>query len=276
MLSDFVYTLGCQLLIMFPIWAVSTSGGYFWKLFRLPPHEATKITLLGASTVFQGATLVFCFIEKHQVIMQLGSVKKFMLKPISRYILAVSTTICALSVPTLFYCGKISREEALIEIQLFYPKLLSSFEMMEQFSYFKKSEIFDILVVISVIFVCFGSCFCFIMTFHMIVVFNAKLSTISNARKQIHKKALQNLLAQAATFIMLVIPLAVILIDMTIGFKNRNILLVNELVFTSHSSVNSFVMIWTVKEYRLFVFPCFYSKPLLKNGQSEFFKTQVY
>ncbi|CAI5453620.1 unnamed protein product [Caenorhabditis angaria] len=249
---DLVITMFGQVVTMFPIWAAHSEHGVFWRVFGWNTHW-TVVSIMAFASI-QLTTLSMCYLKKHQTINNLTDTRFFHISPNNSRLLIASISL-ALAIQTFsFSMTAKSKAEQMKLVKILYPEFWMNFERIPSFVIYEKQFIMFFLLVTGSICQVSVGILIFVLTSHMLYILHKNNRKVSGIMYTKQKIALYGLLAQTSTYSCMLIPIACAVVIIALDLQHiTNVSLIFILMFSTHSSLNCIVMIFTTASFRKWI-----------------------
>ncbi|CAI5451683.1 unnamed protein product [Caenorhabditis angaria] len=253
---DFLLTFLMKPIPLMPIIGIYSSNGLLWTLFGISTTFSLKIFIFGLMNTI--VSLSICFLRKFLSIYALKGKKNRVEKYTKIIMIAMFLLSQATSISFAIVVANKTEQQKYVAKE--YPELVQYFESVGDYfvSIYSQGEV--IYFIWNAIFLPLNMIIVTSATIQMFDILRSYKSKISKSNYLKHRNALKSLLAQASTSILFLAPCIVVSFLLFLQFEEANLVsLFAAAIFTTHSSTNSFVLIFTFPSFRKF-FKC-WEKP---------------
>ncbi|CAB02830.2 G_PROTEIN_RECEP_F1_2 domain-containing protein [Caenorhabditis elegans] len=258
-LLDLHVTMLMQPVGLLPICA-GYSNGILSKVFKL--HSHILMTLFVFFLSLQINTLIICFLRKHKAIMNLRSTSS-----VPNWIYHVLLGMIVFLIWSLTFTLSMSSEsyeKQLEMLDIFHPLVSTKFRNLPEFQYYYLNTWMLIFFTLTI----FETMKSFLMVSGTVTQMYRALKEVecqlSSQTLAKHKSALRSLIAQFATTPVAILPGGMIACTVIFPTEySQKISWCCMMVMTTHSTLNSLVVILTYPEFRKIV--CFWDKSVKKS-----------
>ncbi|EGT33289.1 hypothetical protein CAEBREN_25034 [Caenorhabditis brenneri] len=263
MITDIIFHFLMQPVPLFPIVA-GYCVGVLATTFNIYAHHL--IVIHTSWQVIESMWLIICFIKKHQALAHV-----IMRHVLSRSILVLLAVMMA-SVLTFysvsFTLAGMDRDKQMDYVKERFPEYVYEFSRLPNFAIYEINLVSKVDIIVAFLGNSFGVFLYFFTSFDMFRCLNQVQNKVSTASFKRYQSAVYSLLAQFITSLLCIAPPLFFDVLLIVGMKEGSGICVQLIgaFYSSHSAVNSIVLIATTPPFRKLFMPNSLSLPAsLKN-----------
>ncbi|CAI2353065.1 unnamed protein product [Caenorhabditis sp. 36 PRJEB53466] len=238
-----------QPITLFPLRS-GYSVGVLATYFGFTSHQL--MTVLSFLFSFQINTLSVCFLRKHQVLARLGH--KYELSPQVYAFFMFAFYAFAVTFAVVFNLAGVREDEIYNIILQDYPQFLSQFMHIREFALYKLNPMLIAWFSMAILGCLQTGITVSVLVFQMFSILLEQRLHLSKSTLEKHRVALWSLIVQFFVAPIGVLPEMLIILTVVIEFKYAQIFTwFGLMVMTTHSIINSLVVIFTFPEFRAIV-----------------------